>query len=161
MSESEKPLYDSSKMEYRYLGNSGLRVSVISFGVMLHDNVENMKEILKICLQNGVNFFDTAEAYGMGVAEKTFGQALKELKVPREKVIVSIKILRNGTDPNDLGESRKHIIEGVKQSLKNLQLDYADIVFAHRYDRNTPIEETVRAMNYLIQKGLLFIRMDS
>ena len=156
MESKEKPLYDSSKMEYRYLGDSGLRVSVISFGVMCHDNVENMKEILKICLQNGVNFFDTAEAYGLGVAERTFGQALKELNVPREKIIVSIKILRSGSDPNDCGESRKHIIEGVKRSLKNLQLDYADIVFAHRYDRNTPMEETVRAMNYLIEKGLTF-----
>ena len=156
MENKEKPLYDSSKMEYRYLGDSGLRVSVLSFGVMLHENVENMKEILKICLQNGVNFFDTAEGYGLGVAERTFGQALKELNVPREKIIVSIKIFRNGTDPNDYGEGRKHIIEGVKQSLKNLQLDYADIVFAHRYDRNTPIEETVRAMNYLIEKGLTF-----
>ena len=156
MTESEKPLYDSTKMEYRYLGNSGLRVSVLSFGVMLHDNVANLKDILKICLQNGVNFFDTAEFYGIGVAEKTFGQALKELNVPREKIIVSIKIFKNGTDPNDGGEGRKHIIEGVKKSLKNLQLDYADIVFAHRYDRNTPIEETVRAMNYLIEKGLAF-----
>ena len=73
MSEPEKPLYDSSKMEYRYLGDSGLRVSVLSFGVMMHDNVENLKEILKICLNNGVNFFDTAEVYEMGVAEKTFG----------------------------------------------------------------------------------------
>ena len=156
MTESEKPLYDSTKMEYRYLGNSGLRVSVLSFGVMLHDNVANLKDILKICLQNGVNFFDTAEFYGVGVAEKTFGQALKELNVPREKIIVSIKIFKNGSDPNDGGEGRKHIIEGVKKSLKNLQLDYADIVFAHRYDRNTPIEETVRAMNYLIEKGLAF-----
>ena len=156
MTQSEKPLYDSTKMEYRYLGNSGLRVSVLSFGVMLHDNVANLKDILKICLQNGVNFFDTAEFYGIGVAEKTFGQALKELNVPREKIIVSIKIFKNGTDPNDGGEGRKHIIEGVKKSLKNLQLDYADIVFAHRYDRNTPIEETVRAMNYLIEKGLAF-----
>ena len=156
MTESEKPLYDSTKMEYRYLGNSGLRVSVLSFGVMLHDNVANLKDILKICLQNGVNFFDTAEFYGVGVAEKTFGQALKELNVPREKIIVSIKIFKNGSDPNDGGEGRKHIIEGVKKSLKNLQLDYADIVFAHRYDRNTPIEETVRAMNYLIEKGLVF-----
>ena len=156
MTESEKPLYDSTKMEYRYLGNSGLRVSVLSFGVMLHDNVSNLKEILKICLQHGVNFFDTAEFYGVGVAEKTFGQALKELNVPREKIIVSIKIFKNGSDPNDGGEGRKHIIEGVKKSLKNLQLDYADIVFAHRYDRNTPIEETVRAMNYLIEKGLAF-----
>ena len=156
MTESEKPLYDSTKMEYRYLGNSGLRVSVLSFGVMLHDNVANLKDILKICLQNGVNFFDTAEFYGIGVAEKTFGQALKELNVPREKIIVSIKIFKNGSDPNDGGEGRKHIIEGVNKSLKNLQLDYADIVFAHRYDRNTPIEETVRAMNYLIEKGLAF-----
>ena len=156
MSESEKPLYDSSKMEYRYLGNSGLRVSVLSFGVMLHEDVNNMKELIKICLQNGVNFFDTAEFYGLGVAEKTFGEALKELKVPREKLVISVKIFKNGTDPNDGGENRKHIIEGVKKSLKNMQLDYCDIVFAHRYDMNTPIEETVRAMNYLIKKGFTF-----
>ena len=115
-----------------------------------------MKELLKICLQNGINFFDTAEAYGFGVAEKTFGQALKELKIPREKIVVSIKIYKSGSDPNDIGEGRKHIIEGVNNSLKNLQLDYCDIVFAHRYDMNTPIEETVRAMNYIIEKGLAF-----
>ena len=156
MSEEQKPLYDSSKMEYRYLGNSGLRVSVLSFGVMLHENVENMKEILKICLENGINFFDTAEAYSFGISEKTFGQAIKELNVPREKIVVSIKIFKSGMDPNDGGEGRKHIIEGTKKSLQNLQLDYADIVFAHRYDKNTPIEETCRAMNYLIDKGLTF-----
>ena len=156
MSENQTPLYDSSKMLYRYLGNTGLRVSVLSFGVMLHENVENMKELIKICLKNGVNFFDTAEFYGLGVAEKTFGQALKELNVPREKIVVSVKIYKNGTDPNDGGEGRKHIIEGAKQSLKNMQLEYADIVFAHRYDMNTPIEETCRAMNYLIKEGYTF-----
>ena len=122
MTEGEKPLYDSSKMEYRYLGNSGLRVSVLGFGVMMHKDVKNKKEILKICLENEI----------------------------------SIKIFKNGFGPNDGGEGRKHIIEGVKKSLKNMELDYADIVFAHRYDRNTPIEETVRAMNYLIEKGLCF-----
>ena len=127
---------------------------------MMHDNVENMKEIIKICLENGVNFFDTAEFYGIGVVEDTFGKALKELNVPREKIIVSIKIFKNGFDPNG-GEGRKHIIEGVKHSLKNLQLEYADIVFAHRYDRNTPIEETCRAMNYLIDKGLTFYQATS
>ena len=132
MTQGEKPLYDSSKMEYRYLGNSGLRVSVLSFGVMMHKDVNNMKEILKICLENGINFFDTAEFYGIGEAENTFGKALKELKVPREKIVVSIKIFKNGFDPNDGGESRKHIIEGVKKSLKNMGLDYADTVFAHR-----------------------------
>ena len=133
MTTEEKPIYDSSKMEYRYLGNSGLRVSALSFGVMFHDNIDTMKELLKMCLQNGVNFFDTAEAYGFGVAEKTFGQALKDLKVPREKIVVSIKIFKSGSDPNDSGEGIKHIIEGVKNSLKNLQLDYCDIVFAHIY----------------------------
>ena len=156
MTSEEKPIYDSSKMEYRYLGNTGLRVSVLGFGVMFHDDINNMKELLKICLQNGINFFDTAKAYGFGVAEKTFGQALKELKIPREKIVVSIKIYKSGSDPNDIGEGRKHIIEGVKNSLKNLQLDYCDVVFAHRYDMNTPIEETVRAMNYIIEKGLAF-----
>ena len=81
---------------------------------------------------------------------------MKELNVPREKIVVSVKIYKNGTDPNDGGEGRKHIIEGVKQSLKNMQLEYCDIVFAHRYDMNTPIEETVRAMNYLIKEGFTF-----
>ena len=149
-------IYDSSKMEYRYLGNSGLRISILSFGVMFHDNIENMKEIITICLKNGINFFDTAEFYGIGTAEKTFGNALKELQIPREKLIISVKIYKSGFDPNDGGESRKHIIEGVKNSLKNMELDYADIVFAHRYDMNTPIEETCRAMNFLIENGLCF-----
>ena len=114
MSSEGKPLYDSSKMEYRYLGNTGLRVSVLGFGVMFHDNIDTMKELLKICLQNGINFFDTAEAYCFGIAEKTFGQALKDLKIPREKIIVTIKIYKSGSDPNDVGEGRKHLIEGQK-----------------------------------------------
>ena len=156
MTAEEKPLFDSSKMEYRYLGNTGLRVSVLGFGVMFHDNIDTMKDLLKICLKNGINFFDTAEAYGFGKAEKTFGQAIKDLKIPREKIIVTIKIYMSGSDPNDIGEGRKHIIEGTKNSLKKLQLDYCDVVYAHRYDMNTPIEETVRAMNYLIEKGLAF-----
>ena len=156
MTAEEKPLFDSSKMEYRYLGNTGLRVSVLGFGVMFHDNIDTMKDLLKICLKNGINFFDTAESYGFGKAEKTFGQAIKDLKIPREKIIVTIKIYMSGSDPNDIGEGRKHIIEGTKNSLKKLQLDYCDVVYAHRYDMNTPIEETVRAMNYLIEKGLAF-----
>ena len=98
-----------------------------------------MKDLLKICLKNGINFFDTAEAYGFGKAEKTFGQAIKDLKIPREKIIVTIKIYMSGSDPNDIGEGRKHIIEGTKNSLKKLQLDYCDVVYAHRYDMNTPI----------------------
>ena len=81
---------------------------------MFHDNIEKMKELLKICLQNGINFFDTAEAYGFGTAEKTFGQALKELKIPREKIVVSIKIYKSGSDPNDIGEGRKISLKELK-----------------------------------------------
>ena len=68
---------------------------------MFHDNIENMKEIITICLKNGINFFDTAEFYGIGTAEKTFGNALKELQIPREKLIISVKIYKSGFDPNE------------------------------------------------------------
>ncbi len=160
MSTEEKPkelVPDTSKMEYRYLGNSGLRVSVLSYGNWCeHDDDKRTVECVKTSLEHGVNFFDTAEIYGMGIAETTLGKAFKELNVPREKIVVSTKIYRNGKDPNDAFESRKHIIEGVKLSLKRLQLDYVDVVFCHRYDRNTPLEETCRAMNFVIEKGWAF-----
>ena len=160
MSSEEKPkqlVPDTTKMEYRYLGNSGLRVSVLSYGNWCeHDDDKRTVECVKTSLEHGVNFFDTAEIYGLGVAETTLGKALKELNVPREKIVVSTKIFKNGDDPNDSFESRKHIIEGVKQSLKRLQLDYVDVVFCHRYDRCTPLEETCRAMNYVINKGWAF-----
>ncbi len=153
--EEMKPAKD--KMVYRYLGNTGLRVSVLGLGNWLNneDDAQTL-ECTKTALQNGINFFDTAEIYGLGAAETTLGKALKELNVPREKIVVSTKIYRNGKDPNDAFESRKHIIEGVKLSLKRLQLDYVDVVFCHRYDRNTPLEETCRAMNFVIEKGWAF-----
>ena len=160
MSAEDKPkelVPDTSKMEYRYLGNSGLRVSVLSFGNWSdHEDEKKMEELIKTCLENGVNFFDTAEGYGMGKAETSLGKALKALNVPREKIVVSTKIFKGGPDPNDGFESRKHIIEGVKLSLKRLQLDYVDVVFCHRYDRGTPLEETCRAMNFVIEKGWAF-----
>ena len=153
-----KPLVpDTSKMEYRYLGNTGLRVSVLSYGNWCeHDDDKRTVECVKTSLEHGVNFFDTAEIYGLGAAETTLGKALKELNVPREKIVVSTKIFKNGNDPNDTFQSRKHIVEGVKQSLKRLQLDYVDVVFCHRYDRFTPLEETCRAMNYVINQGWAF-----
>ena len=92
----------------------------------------------------------------MDLAETSLGKALKELNVPREKIVVSTKIFKNGNDPNDTFQSRKHIVEGLKQSLKRLQLDYVDIVFCHRYDRITPLEETCRAMNFVINQGWAF-----
>ena len=160
MKDKEKPkqlVPDTSKMEYRYLGNSGLRVSVLSYGnASGHEDDKISVECIKTCLEQGINFFDTAEGYGQGKAEISLGKALKELNVPREKIVVTTKIFRGGPDPNDAFESRKHIIEGVKLSLKRLQLDYVDVVFCHRYDRQTPLEETCRAMNFVIDQGWAF-----
>ena len=149
---------DPSKMEYRYLGNSGLRVSVLGWGSMMMgtDTDENNKNAIKTLISHGINFFDSAEIYDLGKCETALGKAIKELKIPREKIVVTTKIFRNGNDPNDSFLSRKHIIEGVNQSLKRLQMDYVDVVFCHRPDRNTPIEETCRAMNYVIEKGWAF-----
>ena len=149
---------DTSKMEYRYLGNSGLRVSVLGWGSMMmaNDTHENNVNAIKTLISHGVNFFDSAEIYDMGKCETALGKAIKELNIPREKIVVTTKIFRNGMDPNDSFLSRKHIIEGLNQSLKRLQLEYVDVVFCHRPDKNTPIEETCRAFNYVIEKGMAF-----
>jgi voltage-dependent potassium channel beta subunit len=142
-------------MEYRYLGPTGLRVSVFSFGNWVNNEKDKLTvDSVKFCLEHGINFFDTAESYGLGMAETSLGKAFKELNVQREKIVVTTKIYRCGFDPNDSFLSRKHIIEGVRNSLKRLQLDYVDVVFCHRYDRYTPLEETCRAMNWVINQGL-------
>ena len=150
--EVHKP--DTSKMEYRYLGNSGLKVSVVGFGNWVNNlDDEKNKECFKKALEKGINFFDTAEIYGLGAGETTFGKAIKELNIPREKIVVSTKIFKIGNDPNDGFLSRKHICEGIKNSLKRLQLEYVDVVFCHRYDNMTPLEETCKAMNWVIDQG--------
>jgi len=154
------------KMAYRYLGNTGMKVSIIGYGNMTADDTvgkaaarddESQKfacESVKYCFERGINFFDTAEAYGSGASEIQLGVALKALGVPRNDYIVSTKILWCGAGVNDGGQSRKHIIEGTKNSLKRLQLDYVDIIFSHRHDVNTPLEETVRAYSWLIDQGM-------
>ena len=150
--ETMKPAKD--KMEYRYLGNTGLKVSIIGLGNWLNNDDDSQTlECTKTALQNGINYFDTAEIYGLGAAETTLGKALKELNVPREKIVVSTKIFKIGDDPNDAFLSRKHIIEGIKNSLKRLQLEYVDIVFCHRYDMKTPMKEVCEAMNWCIEMG--------
>ena len=155
--EIPQTLPNTSKMEYRYLGNSGLRVSVLGYGNWVNNQDDKLTlENVKTCLENGINFFDTAEAYGQGEGEITLGKALKELNVPREKIIVSTKIYKLGEDPNDGFLSRKHIIEGMKNSLKRLQLDYVDVVYCHRYDRDTSMEEICKSMNNLINDGYAF-----
>ena len=146
---------DSSKMEYRYLGPTGLRVSVVSWGNWINNaNDQLTVDSVKFCLDHGINFFDTAELYGFGIAETSLGKALKQLNVQREKIFVSTKLFTIGRDPNDSFLSRKHIIEGLRNSLKRLQLDYVDVVYCHRCDRYAPLEETCRAMDWVINQGL-------
>ncbi len=147
-------------MAYRYLGNTGMKVSVLSYGNWLtsDSNTEESQKLVNDCVAQchaaGVNFFDTAEAYASGAAEVQLGNALKLLNVPRKNIVVSTKLIRVGTGPNDIGLSRKRIIEGAKASLKRLQLDYVDLIFAHRPDYETPLEELVRGFSWLIDNGL-------
>jgi aryl-alcohol dehydrogenase-like predicted oxidoreductase len=147
-------------MEYRYLGNSGLRVSLLSYGNWLNSNTEDSytltRDAMKKCYEAGVNFFDTAEIYGFGVAETVMGRAFKELGYPRENLVISTKLFKIGPGINDTFLSRKHIIEGINNSLKRLQQDYVDVVFCHRPDYDTPLEETCRAMHWIIEQGKAF-----
>eukprot|EP00891_Asterochloris_glomerata_P009471 jgi/Astpho2/9471/Aster-01725 len=142
-----------------------LQVSVISFGSWVTFgttvDVNLAKQLMQQCYEAGVNFFDNAEVYASGKAEEVMGQAFKELQQEkgwkREEIVFSTKIFwGSGGDPNAKGLSRKHIIEGTKASLKRFQLDYVDLLFCHRPDVATPIEETVRAMNWCIDQGLAF-----
>ena len=147
-------------MEYRFLGNTGIKVSAISFGTMTwreKDKDELYFSIFKKCYDSGINFFDTAEGYFEGLSEEVLGRMIKRLGVPREDLVISTKLFNTSPgqkiSPNKIGLSRKHIIEGTKNSLKRLQLDYVDVLFCHRFDYETPIEEVVRAMNWVIEKG--------
>ncbi len=147
-------------MEYRYLGSSGLRVSALSLGAWITYGGQVADDVAKECMvaarESGVNFFDNAEAYGDGKAEVVMGRVVRECGWKRSDVVVSTKIYWGGRGPNDRGLSRKHVIEGVDASLRRLDMDYVDLVFCHRPDYHTPIEETVWAMNLLIQRGKAF-----
>ena len=149
-------------MEYRFLGNTGIKVSAVGFGNMTwreKDKEEEYFAIFKRCYELGINFFDTAEIYGDNLSEEILGRLLKRLGAPREDLVISTKLYHNKpvtTNPNSIGLSRKHIIEGIKNSLKRLQLDYVDILFCHRFDHETPLEETIRAMNWVIEQGWAF-----
>lgn len=142
-------------MEYNRLGKSGLLVSELSFGswVTFHDQmgVEGAKKCMHAAFDAGVNFFDNAEAYAGGQSEVVMGEALKEFN--RDELVISTKIFWGGSKPNQEGLSRKHIVDGTRNSLKRFNLDYVDLLYCHRPDPNTPIEETVRAMNWCIDKG--------
>jgi voltage-dependent potassium channel beta subunit len=147
-------------MEYRFLGKSGLRVSALSFGawVTFGDQIgqERAAECMQTAYDAGVNFFDNAEAYADGRAETLMGNIIAEKQWRRSDIVVSTKIFWGGEGPNDRGLSHKHIMEGTAGALERLQMDYVDLVFCHRPDIHTPIEETVRAMSTLIRQGKAF-----
>ncbi|CAH0477166.1 unnamed protein product [Peronospora belbahrii] len=153
------------KMKYRFLGNSGLLVSRLSFGswVTFDTQLDAGKaySIMEHAYNQGINFFDNAEVYANGQSELLMGKVIKtgiERKLwSREDLVISTKLFfGTKAGPNDVGNSRKHLIEGMKASLKRFELDYVDLVFCHRPDPATPIEETVRAMNFLIEQGWAF-----
>lgn len=146
-------------MQYRRLGKSGVQVSALSFGTWLTFGKQiddsTADALLSYAYEQGVNFFDNAEAYAGGKSEEVMGKILKSKSWGRGSYLVSSKVFF-GAEPkgvNLTGLSRKHVMEACDQALKRLQLDYLDFFFCHRPDKNTPIEETVLAMNTLIQQG--------
>jgi voltage-dependent potassium channel beta subunit len=146
-------------MKYRYLGRTGIQVSELSFGswVTFHNqaDVKAAVEMMDAAYEAGVNFFDNAEVYAGGMSETVMGAALKELKWERGSYLVSTKLywgIHEGVNrKNTL--NRKYLIEGIAGSLERLQLDYVDLLYCHRPDPTTPIEETVRAMHNIIEWG--------
>jgi len=149
--------FDPKNMKFRNLGSTGLKVSVLSLGGWLTYGGTVKGSPVKDCLEaawnNGINFFDTAEAYSEGQCEIQMGDALKQLDWPRDEYVISTKIFfgTGRKEPNSRGLSKKHIVEGLKSSLKRLQLDYVDIVFAHRFDKATSVKEVVEGFTQCIR----------
>jgi voltage-dependent potassium channel beta subunit len=146
-------------MEYNYLGKSGLQVSKLSFGswITFGNQISDAtaEDLMKEAYDAGVNFFDNAEVYANGKSEIVMGNILKKMGWDRSSYLVSSKAFfgDGGRKPNQTGLSRKHLFEACHDALDRLQLDYLDLFFCHRPDKNTPMEETVFAMNHLIQQG--------
>ncbi|MEM6283537.1 MAG: aldo/keto reductase [Chloroflexota bacterium] len=147
-------------MEFRRLGKSGLKVSQLSFGAWVtfgtQLDVDDALEIMTVAYDNGCNFFDNAEVYAKGRAEEIMGAALQKAGWRRDSYIVSSKVFGGAIDnpsPIQRGLSRKHVYEAAYQAIERLQCGYLDLYFCHRPDKDVPIEETVRAMTELIQRG--------
>jgi len=150
-------------MQYMNLGKTGMKVSRLCLGMMSYGSKqwrtwvleeEEAKPFIKRALDAGVNFFDTADVYSTGESERVTGNLLKSLGISRENVIVATKV--NGQmsdDINDKGLSRKHILDSIDKSLQRLQMDYVDLYQIHRWDYETPIEETMEALNDVVRAG--------
>src|SRR5688572_18638163 len=148
-------------MEYRRMGKSGLQLSALSYGswVTFHKQIDDSiaDELMGIAYDAGINFFDNAEVYALGESEKLMGRVLKKKNWDRSSYTVSSKAYFGWkgklSKPNQTGLSRKHLMEACHEALERLQVDYLDIFFCHRPDKNVPMEEVVWTMNILIQQG--------
>ncbi|MEA2911728.1 MAG: hypothetical protein QOJ15_3809, partial [Bradyrhizobium sp.] len=153
-------------MEYATLGNTGLVVSRFCFGTMTFGHGRGLfraisavgqaaaDELVKTSIKGGINFFDTADNYTEGESERILGQSLKNLNIARKDVVIATKVYsRVGPGRNDIGASRGHIMDGVEASLRRLQTDHIDLYQIHGNDPVTPLEETLRALDTLVQQG--------
>jgi voltage-dependent potassium channel beta subunit len=147
-------------MQYRRVGTTGLQLSALSFGAWVTFGQQvgrtQARELLALAPDRGVNYFDNAETYNNGVAEQVMGDVLADLRFPRDSYCVSSKVFFGAVDnplPTQRGLSRKHVIEACHQALERLRVDYLDLYFCHRPDPDTPVEETVAAMDTLIRQG--------
>ncbi|RIK32433.1 MAG: aldo/keto reductase [Anaerolineae bacterium] len=150
-------------MQYTNLGKTGMKVSRLCLGMMSYGDKtwrewvlteEEAKPFVKRALEVGINFFDTADVYSLGESERITGNLLKHFGVKRENIVVATKVRNKiSDDVNDVGLSRKHIMDSIDKSLKRLQMDYVDLYQIHRWDYNTPIEETMEALNDIVRAG--------
>jgi aryl-alcohol dehydrogenase-like predicted oxidoreductase len=153
-------------MQYKTLGNTGMLVSTLCLGTMTFSggegfwknigttNQKEADELIKASIEAGINFFDTADVYSEGQSETMLGQSLKNLNIARKDVVIATKVYgRTGPGRNDVGASRGHIMDGVEASLRRLQTDHVDLYQIHGNDTVTPIEETLRALDNLVQQG--------
>ncbi len=150
-------------MDYVNLGSTGLKVSRICLGCMTYGSrkwrewvleEQESRPLLRQAIESGINFFDTADVYSLGVSEEILGRALKEFGPPRDRLVVATKVHGvMGDDPNQRGLSRKHILHAIDDSLRRLQLDYVDLYQIHRFDPNTPVDETLAALHDVVRAG--------
>jgi aryl-alcohol dehydrogenase (NADP+) len=150
-------------MDYVRLGRSGLKVSRICLGTMTYGSPawrdwvldeEASRPFIKRALEAGINFFDTADMYSLGASEEVLGRALKDFGVSRETVVVATKVFNPmGPGPNQRGLGRKHIMHAIDHSLRRLGMDHVDLYQIHRFDRGTPIEETIEALHDVVKAG--------
>src|SRR5580704_3303952 len=150
-------------MQYGNLGSTGLKVSRISLGTMTYGakkwrewvlEEEESRPFIQRALEAGINFFDTADMYSVGASEEILGRALKDFGPSRDKVVIATKVFNPmGDGPNQRGLSRKHIMHAIDASLRRLGVDFVDLYQIHRFDRETPIEETLQALHDVVKAG--------